>query len=68
MMAHMGVSDVMEHVVKHWSERSIDSAEGTTKPGPLLTTEVWHEHISVLKISNQHKMVVDNEVRDQVVE
>ena len=64
----MRVADVVERVVKNRTERSVHSAEGSAQPSPLLISEVGHEHVRVLQIGYQNKVVVDDHVRNQVIE
>lgn len=66
MVADVGVGDVVESVVKDGAEGAVHSAESTTQPSPLRATEVGHEDIGMLQVSDEHQVIVDDEVRDEV--
>src|SRR3546814_8217670 len=67
VVADVGVGDVVHGVVKHRSERAIDSAKSTTEPVPLLVAEMWDERVGVLQVRDQHQVVVDDQEWQEVV-
>jgi hypothetical protein len=67
MVAHMRVNDVVEGVIQEGAEGSVDSAESTAQPVPLGAAEMGHVDIRVLKVRDEHQMVVGDHVGDNVV-
>ena len=59
MMCDMSVCNVMEEIVEDGSERSVNSAKGTTEPCPLFVIEMRHIDICVLEIGDKDQMIVD---------
>lgn len=68
MVTDMGIGDVVEGVIEQWTERAIHCAQGTSQPVPFFASEVWHVHISVLQVGDEHQVIVYDEVRHQVIE
>ena len=67
MVADVCVGDVVKSVVQNGTEGSVDSAERSSQPGPLLVAEVGHEHVRMLQVGDEHQMVVGHCVGDQIV-
>ena len=68
VVAHVGVSNVVEHMVQYHTIRAIDSAQGTTQEGPLLATEVREVGGGVLQVRDQHQIQICDGQWKQVVE
>ncbi len=67
VVAYMCIHDMVEGVVEKRTERAIYRAEGAAEPRPLLIAEVRHVHIRMLKKSDQHQMIVHDDIRQQIV-
>ncbi len=63
----MRVNNVMQNMVQHGSERSVDGGHGPTQPVPLRAAEVRQEHVGVLQVGYQDDVVVDNKEGNNVV-
>ena len=62
----MGVGDVVQRVVKQGPEGPVHCAQRASQPAPLLRSEVRHEHVGMLQVGDEHEMVVDDHVREQI--
>jgi hypothetical protein len=60
MMCYMGISDVVEVVIKEGAPRAINCAESTTQPRPLIIIEVRHVDIGVVQVCESNKISVYN--------
>lgn len=67
VVAHVGVSNVVDDVVDHWAERPVNSAECSPEPIPLAAAKVRHENVRVLEECDEHQVCVGDHVRGDVV-
>lgn len=67
MVGNMGISDVMEVVIKEGSPRAVNCAKGSAQPRPLVVIEVRHVDICVMQVCECHKISVHNKVRDEII-
>lgn len=63
VVAHVGVGDVVDHVVDDGAERSVHSAERAAEPVPLAAAEVRHEHVGVLQVGDKYEIGVGDHER-----
>ena len=56
----------MKEVVESWAKRSIDCAEGSSKPVPFSLSKMWHVNVSVLQVGDEDQMIINNKVWDEV--
>jgi len=66
MVAHVSVNNVVEGVIQQRAEGSINSAQSSSEPVPLLSSEMWHENISMLQICDQNQVIVCDSQWNQV--
>lgn len=57
---------MVEEVVKSGAKRSINSAQGSSKPVPFRLSKMWHVNVCVLKIGDEDQVIINNKVGDEV--
>lgn len=68
VVGNMGLADAVENVgTDGTSKVAINGAEGATLEVPLALAVVREHGIGVLEESDENEVVVDNEVRDQII-
>lgn len=66
VVTDVSVCDVVESVIQDSTERAINSAQCATQPVPFRTTEMRHKYISMLQVSDQNQVIVNNQVWNEV--